>query len=63
MLSADAFFECLDDDGSFNQEKADGYYKFILNRGSSEDMNTLYHQWLGRDAKVESLLKLYGITE
>ena len=63
VLSADAFFECLDDDGSFNQEKADGYYKFILNRGSSEDMNTLYHQWLGRDAKVESLLKLYGITE
>jgi len=63
VLSADAFFECLDDDGSFNQEKADGYYKFILSRGSSEDMNALYHKWLGRDAKVESLLKLYGISD
>ncbi len=61
VLSADAFFECLDSDGSFNQEKANGYYKYILSRGSSEDMNELYKKWLGRDAKVESLLKLYGI--
>jgi oligopeptidase A len=50
-------------DGSFNQEKADGYYKYILSRGSSEDMNELYKEWLGRDAKVESLLKLYGIED
>jgi oligopeptidase A len=63
VLSADAFFECLDSDGSFNQEKADGYYKYILSRGSSEDMNELYKKWLGRDAKVESLLKLYGIED
>jgi len=61
VLSADAFFECLDSNGSFNQEKADGYYNFILSRGSSEDMNILYKKWLGRDAKVESLLRLYGI--
>jgi len=61
VLSADAFFECLDSDGSFNQEKADGYYKYILSKGSSEDMNVLYKKWLGRDAKVASLLKLYGI--
>jgi len=61
VLSADAFFSCLDDDGSFNQAKADGYYKFILSRGGSEDMSSLYRQWLGRDAKVETLLKLYEI--
>ncbi len=61
VLSADAFFECLDSNGSFNQEKANGYYKYILSRGSSEDMNILYKKWLGRDAQVESLLKLYGI--
>ncbi len=63
VLSADAFFECLDSNGSFNQEKANGYYKYILSRGSSEDMNILYKKWLGRDAKVESLLKLYGIKD
>jgi oligopeptidase A len=63
VLSADAFFECLDSSGKFNQEKADGYYNFILSRGGSEDMNILYNRWLGRDAKVESLLNLYGIKK
>ena len=61
VFSADAFFECLDSDGSFNQEKANGYYHHILSRGASENMSTLYRKWLGRDAKVESLLKLYDI--
>ncbi len=61
VLSADAFFECLDSNGSFNQEKANGYYDYILSRGSSEDMSVLYREWLGRDPKVESLLKLYEI--
>ena len=61
VLSADAFFACLDDDGSFNKEKAEGYNEFILSKGGSEDMSSLYQQWLGRVPKVESLLKLYGI--
>ena len=60
VLSADAFFECIDEKG-FKQEKADGYHKYILNRGGSEDISELYKQWLGREPKVESLLKLYGI--
>lgn len=60
VLSADAFFECIDENG-FNQEKADGYQKYILSRGGSEDMSELYKKWLGREPKVESLLKLYGI--
>jgi oligopeptidase A len=62
VLSADAFFACMDESG-FNQEKADGYLKYILSRGGSEDMNVLYKKWLGRDADVSSLLKLYGIEE
>lgn len=61
VLSADAFFACIDEHG-FNQEKAEGYQKYILNRGGSEDMSSLYKQWLGREPKVESLLKLYDIT-
>ena len=61
VLSADAFFACIDESG-FNQAKADGYQKYILNRGGSEDMSSLYKQWLGREPKVESLLKLYGIA-
>lgn len=61
VLSADAFFACIDEHG-FNQEKAEGYQKYILNKGGSEDMSSLYKQWLGREPKVESLLKLYDIT-
>jgi len=46
----------------FNQEKADGYYENILTKGGSEDMSLLYRNWLGRDARLEALLKLYGLT-
>ncbi len=60
VLSADAFFACTDESG-FNQEKAEGYQKYILNKGGSEDMSSLYKQWLGREPEVGSLLKLYGI--
>jgi len=62
VLSADAFYECLDEEKGFNQEKADGYLEYILSKGGSEDMSSLYKQWLGREPKVESLLKLYGIN-
>ncbi len=62
VLSADAFFECLDEGGEFNQEKADGYYENILTKGGSEDMSLLYRNWLGRDARLEALLKLYGLN-
>jgi len=61
VLSADAFFECLDRESGFNREKAKGYKKHILSKGGIEDMNILYKQWLGRDAKIETLLKLYGL--
>ena len=61
VLSADAFFECIDENG-FKQDKADGYYHYILNKGGSEEMSALYQQWLGREPKVASLLKLYGIS-
>ena len=61
VLSADAFFECLDRESGFNREKAKGYKKHILSKGGLEDMSILYKQWLGRDAKVETLLKLYGL--
>lgn len=62
VLSADAFFECLDEEGHFDQAKAHGYYDNILSKGGSEAMNVLYQQWLGRDADVKSLIRLYGIA-
>jgi len=61
VLSADAFFECLDKRNGFNKDKAKGYKEFILSKGGTQDMSELYYQWLGRKADVKSLLKLYGI--
>ncbi len=61
VLSADAFFECLDEKDGFNSEKAKGYKAFILANGGSKEMSTLYEEWLGRKAEVKSLVKLYEI--
>ncbi len=61
VMSADAFFACLDEKTGFNKEKAKGYKDFILANGGSQDMNKLYKEWLGRDADIKSLIKLYDI--
>ena len=61
VMSADAFFECLDDESGLDRDKAKGYKEYILSNGGSKDMSELYKEWLGREARVESLLKLYDI--
>jgi oligopeptidase A len=62
VLSADAFFACLDPEGGFDQIKAQGYKAHILAKGAAEHMSELYHAWLGRKPKLESLIRLYDIT-
>jgi len=61
VLSADAFFECLDEKEGFNKARAKGYKEIILANGGAREMSELYREWLGRKAKVESLIKLYEI--
>lgn len=61
VLSADAFFSCLDEKAGFDKEKAKGYKEYILANGGSKDMSDLYQEWLGRKADVKSLIKLYEI--
>ena len=61
VLSADAFFECLDNENGFNKDMANGYKEHILSCGGERDMSVLYKEWLGREVKSESLLKLYGL--
>jgi len=63
VLSADAFFECLDESSGINTQKAKGYKNYILANGGSQEMSELYKQWLGREAEVKSLIKLYEIGE
>jgi len=62
VLSADAFFSCLDDEAGFNKERAKGYKEFILANGGAKEMSDLYQEWLGRKADVKSLTKLYEIA-
>ncbi|NPA29125.1 MAG: M3 family metallopeptidase [Epsilonproteobacteria bacterium] len=60
VLSADAFFACFDGKRII-KEKTDGYKRHILQKGGSAPMGELYRAWLGREAKPEALLRLYGL--
>jgi len=62
VLSADAFFSCLDSKSGFDKEHAKGYKEYILANGGAKDMSELYQEWLGRKADVKSLIKLYEIA-
>jgi oligopeptidase A len=62
VLSADAFFSCLDNESGFNKERAKGYKEYILASGGALEMSELYQEWLGRKADVKSLIKLYEIA-
>jgi len=62
VLSADAFFSCLDNESGFDKERARGYKEYILASGGALDMSDLYQEWLGRKADVKSLIKLYEIA-
>jgi len=62
VLSADAFFECLEN-GDFNKTRAKEYKEHILENGATKEMSTLYKEWLGRTAQTKSLLKLYEIED
>jgi len=62
VMSADAFFTCLDEKDGFDKEMAKGYKEHILANGGSKEMSELYHDWLGRKANVKSLIKLYEIS-
>ncbi len=61
VLSADAFFSCLDDDSGFDKKSAKGYKECILAHGGAKEMSDLYQEWLGRKADVKSLIELYEI--
>ena len=62
VLSADAFFECINEKDGFDKAKAKGYKEFILANGGSKEMSEIYQEWLGRKADVKSLIKLYEIA-
>jgi oligopeptidase A len=62
VLSADAFFACVDADGRFDPERARTYRTEVLARGGSRPMHRLFEAWLGRPPEVSGLLRLYDLT-
>ncbi|MBN2721850.1 MAG: M3 family metallopeptidase [Campylobacterales bacterium] len=61
VLSADAFFACIDEAGGFDAKKAKDYKTYILSQGSKRDMRELYNEWLGKEPELKSLISLYGL--
>jgi len=61
VLSADAFFACLDETGGFDAKKAKDYKTYVLSQGSKRDMRKLYNEWLGKEPELKSLISLYGL--
>jgi oligopeptidase A len=61
VLSADAFFSCLDEKDGFDKAQAKGYKESILANGGAKEMSDLYQEWLGRKAAVKNLIELYEI--
>ncbi|MDX1810138.1 MAG: M3 family metallopeptidase [Sulfurospirillaceae bacterium] len=62
VLSADAFFAIVDQ-GIFNTKLGKDYLHIVLGQGGSRSMKELYRELKGEDAKVESLLRLSGLSQ
>lgn len=60
VLEADAF-EYFKEKGIFNQEIANKFRKFILEKGNTEDPMELYIQFRGRKPDPKTLLKKFGL--
>ena len=60
VLSADAFYLFIEN-GVFNKELATKYKEIILGQGGSDDMNSLYVKFSGKEPDIKSLLKIDGI--
>jgi len=60
VLSADAFYEVIDED-IFESKTAKRYLNIVLNRGGSQSMKTLFKELMNRDADPDKLLRLNGI--
>ncbi len=60
VLEADAFAK-FEEDGIFNPETAKSFKENILSTGGTEDPQTLYKRFRGKEATIDALLKRDGI--
>ena len=62
VLSADAFFMFEGKDGELDYTLGSKIRETVFAKGGAFNMREIYREFAGRDANVESLLKLYGIA-
>ena len=60
VLSSDAFMELIE--SGFDEKLTKSYKENILYRGGSDSMKNLFQDFLGREPKVDNLLKISGIA-
>ena len=61
MLDDDAF-QYFEDHGGLTRENGDRFRKMVLSRGNTEDLETMYENWLGAKPDVGPLLKNRGLV-
>ncbi len=60
VLSSDAFIELIE--SGFDEKLTKSYKENILYKGGSDSMKNLFQAFLGRQPKVDNLLKISGIA-
>ncbi len=62
MLDEDAF-EWFQDHGGLTRANGDRLRAMVLSRGNTEDLAKMYEAWLGREPKIDPMLKSRGLDK
>ena len=60
MLADDAF-DWFEHHGGLKRENGDRFRKMVLSRGNTEDLETMYENWLGAKPSIGPMLKYRGL--
>ena len=59
----DAAYQWFVDHGGLTRANGDRFRAMVLSRGNTEDLNTMYDNWLGGEPKIGPMLKQRGLVE
>ncbi|MGH9585830.1 MAG: peptidyl-dipeptidase Dcp [Acidobacteriaceae bacterium] len=57
----DAAYQWFEDHGGLTRANGDRFRRMVLSRGNTEDLETMYDQWLGGKPSIEPMLKNRGL--
>ena len=62
MLDDNAF-QWFEDHGGLTRANGDRFRAMVLSRGNTEDLETMYTRWLGKEPTVQPMLKVRGLVQ